>query len=769
MVFFLLQLAGSILYGIPNGCATRFGESLSLLRFHFENQWKTTGWGCAITKNTVTVTFNTDLAEELEVKPSNFKLVQKDNEFNEPFIQSVKVEGNTVKLTLGDDLVSGKTYVLTSTGLTQEAATKEFTYTKAEASTVTIDTTVIKGVAGEQLKAIVKDAAGNDITEDYTIQWETNSSFINANGVLTGNIPAGSSILAKAYVLNGTTKLYSTLVTIKVESSKAVTYSGYTIDDDGNVDFSALKPEDYVTSVKLNETTRYLVPYVKDQFGEQYPGTFKFTSKNPDILVVNASTGQLTPITTGTATVLVEAGEFKKFITVEVKASAKPTSLSASESNVTLSHQAPNKAVKLTVKDQYDKPVNGVTLTVAVDEADGNNYLDVVDSDGNAQSTFTTDANGEATIYIDPIAVGTETVKVSFGSGASKVETSINVTISEAGSTYAGYVIVNSAPDNKLDVNTGTVTDNELSLTLYPVDANGNIAGSAVDADWTFVDADGNIEDAGDDDTGVVDWVESSNVVTVTANKAGTVTAKAKVGTLEVATFEIEVVDTTAKFSSVALVNNSLKFTIPTGSVAGDDTNADDKEYADLFLDALVDNLTAKDQYGKTYTLASADIEAITVVSSNTDIIKFTNDGDNSNDEFATGIADLTLVFDYDQDGTTDKVLVTKVTVADETAPVATKDDGGTNDKNTVSLSFDEDVASVKIVSAESDWAGATVNFDADTDAKSATITSTTDVTDGKKVTFTVTDAAGNTAKFTATAAVDTDTGAVTWTVEAAE
>jgi hypothetical protein len=58
VVFFLLQLGGSILFRFTNGCATRFAESLSLLSFHCENQWKTPGWGCAINKTTVKITFN---------------------------------------------------------------------------------------------------------------------------------------------------------------------------------------------------------------------------------------------------------------------------------------------------------------------------------------------------------------------------------------------------------------------------------------------------------------------------------------------------------------------------------------------------------------------------------------------------------------------------------------------------------------------------------------------------------------------------------------
>lgn len=102
VVFFLLQLGGSILFRFTNGCATRFAESLSLLNFHCENQWKTPGWGCAINAKQLLVKFTAEVDADSAKNVANYTIVDKD--------------GNPVALEAGFEVTPGndnKSVVLT--------------------------------------------------------------------------------------------------------------------------------------------------------------------------------------------------------------------------------------------------------------------------------------------------------------------------------------------------------------------------------------------------------------------------------------------------------------------------------------------------------------------------------------------------------------------------------------------------------------------------------------------------------------------------------
>ncbi|RNB61581.1 hypothetical protein EDM57_00390 [Brevibacillus gelatini] len=610
----------------------------------------------AITKNEVKVTFATDLTGK-DIKPSNFNLVQKDNEYNEPYIDSVSVSGKVVTLTLGDNLISGKTYVVTVSGLSEQAQTKEVTYSLATPASVTIDTSYVTGKTGDQLKATVKDASGNDITGDYPVKWETNNANVDADGKLTGNIAAGTTILAKAYVMNGTTKVYSAQAVITVANATPTTYEGFTVDDDGTVaDYTKLAATDIKTSLKMGETG-YLFPFVKDQYGNVITTNsgFTFTSKNPTILVVDSATGKLTPVATGTAVVQVESGTFKKLISIEVKAAAKPTTLTVAESSVTLSDKAPAKAIKVTVKDQYGDPVSGATVTKT--ESTTTDF-----SDAALGNSGKTDAKGEITLTITPKAAGTEAVKLSVGAAPNAVEATVNVTVTASTGTVTGYKIVNSADDNVLDAN--DAADDDLTLKLYPVDANGNITGPAENAVWTVKDFSNGFVSI-DNDGGTADGVTDSAVgsVTVTAKKKGTATLTAKVGSLEVGTFDVVVNDSKPVIGSVALTKATL---------TAKQSDAD-------VLSAVLANITAKDTTGKgfdrdndgTYEPTGDDIltsaEVAAIYSNKATVVQGDTDGTVSTLPIVgAGEATLTITF---ADSLNLAPLSLKVIVSDDVAP----------------------------------------------------------------------------------------------------
>jgi hypothetical protein len=614
----------------------------------------------AVTSTEIKVIFNKDLVNET-VKPSNFTIVEKDNEYNEPYIDAVKVAGNVVTMTLGDSLADATTYVVTVNGIAEGSV--EVTYNKAIPASVVVTTDKLPSSGSAQLAAKVYDASGNDVTGDFTVSYETNqtTSVVATDGSIADVTYIDGNLIGKAYVTKEDgTKVYSTQFVLVAEDVKAVTYEGFTIDADGEVaDYSALAADDIKTSIKLDETTMYLFPFVKDQFDGQYgtnvtsDGYFTFESKNPTVLVINETNGALTPVAEGTATIVISDtnSDFKKSIAVEVKAAAKATTIEVAETSISISDSAPNKAVKVTVKDQYGDAVVGATVAVAIDEEDGNDIVD-------ATMSGETDADGEATLTIDPKAKGTETIVLSNGTGDDKIETSISVEVLEAGTVVTGYVIENSADDNVLDV--ADATDNQLTLTLYPVDADGNIAGDSVDADWTFKDADDTTIVNGDNNAGVVDWAETSKVVTVDANEKGTVTATAKVGTLEVATFDITVVDSTPQLGSVSLTKNTL-------ALNESDSNA---------LTAVLENIVGKDTEGNPYDKdndGTADVlddaEIAAIYSSNTGVISSDTNLDGSGDALtinAAGTTTLTITF---EDVLNIDPISVKVNVADDVAP----------------------------------------------------------------------------------------------------
>ncbi|MBY0054918.1 hypothetical protein H7K32_25490 [Brevibacillus agri] len=681
-----------------------------------------------------------------DIKPSNFKLVQKDNEYNEPYIDSIDVEGKVVTLTLGDSLTSGKTYVVSVTGLTQEPQTKEVTYTLAPASSVTVDTVRLPKIGTAQLKATVKDASGNDITGDYAVKWETNQSagVVTEDGYIADVAKISGSVIAKAYVMNGSTKLYSSQVVLVAEDMKATTYEGFTIDKDGEVlDYSKVGT-DLKTSLKMGESG-FLFPFVKDQFGQQFgtnvknDGKFKFTSKTPTIVVVNSETGELTPVATGNAVVQVEAGDFKKLISFEVKAASKATSLVADTTALTLSDKAPAKAVKVTVKDQYNEALANADVAIVVDEADGKDYLDAVDSKGDALSTVKTDDKGEAVFYVKPKLAGTEEIKLSVGSGTSKVETTVNVTVTASSTTTSNYIVVNKAVDNKLDLN-ATAKDGSLTLELYPIDANGNINGTAQAAVWTVKDYSNGIVTISDDTTtkdGVTD--KAVDAVTVTAAGKGTATVTAKVGSLEVGTFNVEVIDSRAVIGSVALTKNTLT----------------SKQSNKNLLDDVLANITAKTTTGAAYDkdgdgtfdaakdhLDAAEVKSI--YSSNLKVVEGDTDVDGKGRDALTikGAGETTLTITFEDSLNLNPVSV-KVVVSDDVAPdkptVAKVTEGDTEVTGTA------EAGSTVTVTGEDGTVLGTATADAD---GKFSVTITAAVKDAK-LSVTATDAAKNTSDVT--------------------
>ncbi|MEK4221886.1 hypothetical protein N1I86_07525 [Bacillus sp. FSL W8-0116] len=297
----------------------------------------------------------------------------------------------------------------------------------------------------------------------------------------------------------------------------------------------------------------------------------------------------------------ITSGNFSKVITVEVKAASELKELAVSTDNVSLSDKSPDQAITVTAKDQYGDSFNVTGITI--EKNDPNGVINLSSTTVNSGSSF----------RITPVAgkEGTATITLKKGT----VTKTINVTVTKADSTVAGYkaVIASDSVSKDFEIDkaktSGTDQDNTVKLELYAVDANGNIVSSTpVNATWKVKDyTNGFVTISGD--TATADGITDNAVanVTVAAQKAGTVTLVPVVGGLELSPVTITVKDSTVNLASVAV----KRTTVNVNQSAGDAWSA------------VLGNLEGTGTDGKAKSVDPSDIKA--VYSSDTSVVANAN------------------------------------------------------------------------------------------------------------------------------------------------
>lgn len=412
-----------------------------------------------------------------------------------------------------------------------------------------------------------------------------------------------------------------------------------------------------------------------------------------------------------------------------VVADSKVSELSLKETTINVSDKV-NQTVDVVINDQYGDKIT-TSQTVKAEIKSGSNILGL-------DVTSKTTSNGTATFEIQPKVdqAGTATIEFAIGD----VKTTLTVNVAKAGEIDS-YEL--EGLETKLDIfaTNKAETPQAMTLKVFGVDANGVKVGNALDAnagDYT-VELTGKDKDGNDIAQGTVDGylVTTSGDAVITPLTVGTYTAKVKVGTLTVATETFEVVDT-----EPAPIVTQTTSTIKAKGNVGEDIFAALKAALKLTIDG-------KD-------VAITNLDGITFVSDNTAVVNSETDG-TSVLTLSEGTATLAITKVKISTGAPSSLsnevidvnLLVNVTVADETAPVATK--GSTDTANKLDLDFDEDVKSVVInTGAKTTVADATVDFDADVDATVAALESSTGAADGEKINFTITDVAGNSKTYTA-------------------
>ena len=542
-------------------------------------------------QKTVVVEFNNEIAA---ANANNFSVKRADND-SVQIIQNVAVNGNLATITLVDSLVADKDYVVTATNVSDKEATSvlssgsaEFKYVKAVPASISFVNTTVE--QGKEVKVVIKDADGNDITANYTnndIEAVASSPVVTINnGVITA---AALAVGAEAHTvvsakLKGTELTTgNVIIYVKYSLNTASSIGKVTLGTTTDPELSIFKGSAGTIVAEIVDAANVTSTLTSSAHKAN------FRSLNPTVLVVDATTGAVQPIANGSATVVITGtiGDktVSKSVVVTVKDDAKITSVSADKTgvNVVLG-SAIDGSVKLTVKDQYGNKVSA------------NGTLNVTASTTGVVTVAPTVAyaNGEATLplYV-ATAVKGSTVLTFKDSVNTNVAVSVSVNVVDKG-TFVGYAVEIS--DVTLDVNAVTTDSNKKNPTtttvnVYEKDSNGNNIAAAAGV---------TVEEASTD----VNSAVSVAGTTITARNAGTEVVTVKVNNVIVGTYTITVVNTNSSISKVTQNSNAI--------TVGNNVAVFDK----LFGNGGA--FTAYDQYGTAKTITAADVA---VYSSNASLV----------------------------------------------------------------------------------------------------------------------------------------------------
>jgi len=365
-----------------------------------------------------------------------------------------------------------------------------------------------------------------------------------------------------------------------VQNSVETTFVGYNVYVDGNNPaadteaFLKLDEKDKMTYVAMEDANKKLALYYNDQYGDGMYAVPKdetkvtVTNLTPDVVIVNGTTGKITPISVGTGYVKVKVANVETTIEIEVREKSVATKLELDKTELTVVEKATvGQKFEVKFKDQYGgeiTEIDGVALEATAKVKDDT----IAKLDKTTGTEFT----------VTGLKEGTTTIEVSYKvDDDTTLKETVNVEVTKAGA-FAGYEA--AVDTTELDINAGGADSakdakKEAQITVYKVDAAGNRLDTET-ADLIAVDKDGDAD---------VNIVKINNEGKVEAVNVGTGYVQVKVGSLVVDTIEFTVINTastptTAEVDSLTL---SEKFS---------EVNCDELE------GVIKRNIVLKDQYG---------------------------------------------------------------------------------------------------------------------------------------------------------------------------
>ncbi|RNB92679.1 hypothetical protein EDM56_00605 [Brevibacillus fluminis] len=552
----------------------------------------------AINSKQVELTFNKEVKS---VKPADFTIT-KVSDGTRVFVSKAEVKADNKKVvtvTLFDALASGSEYNANTknvVGADDKVITEDndkFTYTKADVNAVSFTSTTV--APGTNLKDVIKvtDKLGRDVTSEVELEFASSDvGVVGSTGLVAGNAD-GKTVVVKVTVKGTTISTANTVLYVK--NSTPTTFVGYHIAAKaagnfpvGTTDaFKALKAEDVVHSVYMNETNKNLGLFYLDQFGKsvdvQEDGNadnVTFTNLTPEVVIVG-NNGVITPISVGTGYVKAKIGNVEQTVAIEVKATPVFKTFDVEKSSVSTTEGSTiAESFKLVYKDQYNKdtavPVSGVVTAVVADATI-------------ASATVSPD---KSAVTITGLKAGSTSVKVTYTDNTDpsvKFEKVVNITVSAKGN-FANYSVeVDKTNLNVVDDQATTVNESTATVKVYTLDDKGQKLSvvPAADVNLVLLDKDGKeINPAtvvGTETGSFITFNDSTDVVS--AKAAGTESIAVKIGSLTLQNVTFTVADSTAQAKSVVFNNSSIA----------------DAKLSDDLEDKILSLITVKDQYGKDF------------------------------------------------------------------------------------------------------------------------------------------------------------------------
>ncbi|MGN0242661.1 MAG: Ig-like domain-containing protein [Lachnospiraceae bacterium] len=388
-------------------------------------------------------------------------------------------DGKRVIVTMGSQFKSNVSY---TASIPEFDTSQEFSSIIGDMTSIVIPDQLLVPATTTTFRYQAMDDNGIDVSENYpfnVFQYSFSNSGVNIDGNGQIQLPvAGDSTTVVMTYTTGETSIKSNRATITAENPTITSMEAWSITSaNGIIDWN--QP---VHSVALSETG-YRIHF---KFGNSIGGTvntytesvdYTITSSDANTLSVDSKTGVLTPHQTGTVTLTVKSGSLTETCKVSIVDSRIVSSLTASQSAVTLSNSADINEyvdIKFTLLDQNQSPVApGTNATATAKVVDGTaNIVSVETASGavrrissSATSIMDSYSNDSSIIVrFKPYAAGTSTIAVTYAGLTTKVV----FTVSNPG-TIAGYL----AFLDHTTLNPNSENDCFTTLRVYSADSLG--------------------------------------------------------------------------------------------------------------------------------------------------------------------------------------------------------------------------------------------------------------------------------------------------------
>ncbi|MCR8996111.1 immunoglobulin-like domain-containing protein [Brevibacillus laterosporus] len=470
-----------------------------------------------------------------------FTVVAKDSGTKQ-YIQAATLSADKKEVTLSfyDALKSKSTYTI-SYKSGDKVLTKDFDFVVGEVAKIEASNMTIPAGTETALNYKVFDAAGLDITADTKVTFESSIPTAIKDGKITLN--AGEvAFVVISYTKTDGTVVKSNRVTVEGTGLVATKLNDFTVADT-KLNEAAWKATDFkpVHMVKIGQD-KYVSINAQDQFGNYSNNPPEFESLNKDILLVDRTSGKLTPLKAGSADVRIKAGKINEIVTIQVGEEAKLGSISLDKNQLDVSDKVTTaQTVKVSLKDQFNDAFTGAQVINASVKPGGE---DVISINASANAS-----NGEATFSITPKKAGTAVVEFSAANTDKKVTLTVNV-------KEAGVINDYAVEGFKAELDKHVAENSKFKLSVYGVDANGTATGNPIETGVTYSIFDKDGKEVTDyKDVAITKEVDSATL------KAGeTYTVKVKVGNLEIYSKSLDVKDSEPK-PSVTQIGQALDVT----------------------------------------------------------------------------------------------------------------------------------------------------------------------------------------------------------------